>query len=112
MLWAGSTFSLRAVATTREGHPLSVSNAATVTVGEVIRWRVAVEGEPALTVPGAEGWFTLLIQNRSNTVDALSLRLKTDESVDASPWSIALFEQHEDGSALATGCYWRSPLRR
>jgi len=103
MLWAGSTFSLRAVATTREGHPLSVSNAATVTVGEVIRWRVAVEGEPALTVPGAEGWFTLLIQNRSNTVDALSLRLKTDESVDASPWSIALFEQQQDGSGFSNG---------
>jgi hypothetical protein len=103
MLWAGSTFSLRAVATTREGRPLSVSNAATVTVGEVIRWRVAVEGEPALTVPGAEGWFTLLIQNRSNTVDALSLRLKTHESVDASPWSIALFEQQQDGSGFSNG---------
>ena len=103
MLWAGSTFSLRAVATTREGHPLSVSNAATVTVGEVIRWRVAVEGEPALTVPGSEGWFTLLIQNRSNTVDALNLRLKTDESVDASPWSIALFEQQQDGSGFSNG---------
>ena len=103
MLWAGSTFSLRAVAITREGRPLSVSNAATVTVGEVIRWRVAVEGEPALTVPGSEGWFTLLIQNRSNTVDALSLRLKTDESVDASPWSIALFEQQQDGSGFSNG---------
>ena len=103
MLWAGSTFSLRAVATTREGRPLSVSNAATVTVGEVICWRVVVEGEPALTVPGVEGWFTLLIQNRSNTVDALSLRLKTDESVDASPWSIALFEQQQDGSGFSNG---------
>jgi hypothetical protein len=103
MLWAGSTFSLRAVATTREGRPLSVSNAATVTVGEVIRWRVAVEGEPALTVPGAEGWFTLLIQNRSNTVDALNLRIKTQESVDASPWSIALFEQQQDGSGFSNG---------
>ena len=103
MLWAGSTFSLRAVATTREGRPLSVSNAATVTVGEVICWRVVVEGEPALTVPGAEGWFTLLIQNRSNTVDALNLRLKTYESADASPWSIALFEQREDGSGFSNG---------
>ena len=103
MLWAGSTFSLRAVATTREGRPLSVSNAATVTVGEVIRWRVAVEGEPALTVPGAEGWFTLIIQNYSNAIDALNLRLKTYESADASPWSIALFEQREDGSGFSSG---------
>jgi len=103
MLWAGSTFSLRAVATTRDGRPLSVSNASTVTVGEVVHWRVVVEGEPALTVAGSEGWFTLLIQNRSNTVDALTLRLKTDESVDASPWSIALFEQQQDGSGFSNG---------
>jgi hypothetical protein len=103
MLWAGSTFSLRAVATTREGRPLSVSNAATVTVGEVIHWRVAVEGESAQTVTSSEGWFTLLIQNRSNTVDALNLRIKTQESVDASPWSIALFEQREDGSGFSNG---------
>jgi hypothetical protein len=77
MLWAGSTFSLRAVATTHDGRPLHVSNQATVTVGEVIHWRVAVEGESAQTVTSSEGWFTLLIQNRSNTVDALNLRIKT-----------------------------------
>lgn len=103
MLWAGSTFSLRAVATTRDGRPLSVSSVATVTVGEVIHWRVAVEGESAQTVTSSEGWFTLLIQNRSNTVDALNLRIKTQESVDASPWSIALLEQREDGSGFSNG---------
>jgi hypothetical protein len=103
MLWAGSTFSLRAVATTHDGRPLSVSSVATVTVGEVIHWRVAVEGESAQTVTSSEGWFTLLIQNRSNTVDALNLRIKTQESVDASPWSIALLEQREDGSGFSNG---------
>jgi hypothetical protein len=103
MLWAGSTFSLRAVATTQDGRPLSVSNQATVTVGEVIRWRVAVESEPALTIPSSEGWFTLLIQNRGNAVDALNLRLKVNESTDASPWSVALFEQREDGSGFNSG---------
>jgi hypothetical protein len=103
MLWAGSTFSLRAVATTHDGRPLHVSNQATVTVGEVIHWRVAVEGESAQTVTSSEGWFTLLIQNRSNTVDALNLRLKTNESADASPWSIALLEQREDGSGFSNG---------
>jgi hypothetical protein len=103
MLWAGSTFSLRAVATTQDGRPLSVSNQATVTVGEVIRWRVAVESEPALTIPSSEGWFTLLIQNRGNAVDALNLRLKVNESADASPWSVALFEQREDGSGFNSG---------
>ncbi|MGQ9658057.1 MAG: hypothetical protein ACUVV1_09170 [Fimbriimonadales bacterium] len=103
MLWAGSTFSLRAVATTSNGQPLNLSNPATVTVGAVIRWRVVLESEPALTVPDSEGWFTLLIQNRSNAMDALNIRLKTFESADASPWNIALFEQREDGSGFSSG---------
>lgn len=103
MLWAGSTFSLRAIATTQNGHPLSISNQTTVTVGEVIRWRVVIEGESALTVPDSEGWFTLLIQNRSNAVDALNVRLKTFESADASPWGVTLFEQQEDGAGFSSG---------
>ena len=102
MLWAGSTFSLRAVATTRDGRLLRVSNQATVTVGEVIRWRVAIEGESAITVPGSEGWFTLLIQNRSNAIDALSLHLRTRESADASSWKIALLEEREDGRGFSS----------
>lgn len=103
MLWAGSTFSVRAVATAQNGHPLSLSNPATVTVGEVIRWRVMLESEPTLTVPDSEGWFTLLIQNRGNAVDALNVRLKTQESSDASPWAINLFEQRADGSGFSNG---------
>lgn len=102
-LWAGATFSLRAIATTHDGRLSSISNLATVRVGEVIRWRLAVEGEPAQTIPGSEGWFTLLLQNRSNTVDALNLHLKTSESVDASPWTIAQFEQRADGSGFSDG---------
>jgi hypothetical protein len=103
MLWARSTFSLRAVATAQDGRPLSVSNQATVTVGEVIRWRVMIESESELTIPSSEGWFMLLIQNRSNAVDALNLRLKVNENADASPWEVALLEQREDGSGFNSG---------
>lgn len=103
MLWAGSTFSLRATVTTQDGHPLGISEQAIVTVGEVIRWRVAIEGEPTLTVPGSEGWFTLIIQNCSNTVDALNIRLRTTESADAHRWNIALFEQREDSTGFNDG---------
>ncbi len=103
MLWAGSTFSLRAIATTHDGRLSSVSNQATVRVGEVIRWRLFTEGEPAQTVQGSEGWFTLLLQNRSNTIDALNLRLKTNESADANPWTVAQYEQRADGSGFSNG---------
>ncbi|BCW96491.1 MAG: hypothetical protein KatS3mg018_1973 [Fimbriimonadales bacterium] len=103
MLWAGSTFSLRAIATTHDGRLSSVSNQATVRVGEVIRWRLFAEGESAQTVQGSEGWFTLLLQNRGNTIDALNLRIKVNESADASPWIITQFEQRADGSAFSNG---------
>jgi len=103
VLWAGSTFSLRATATTQDGHLLGASEQAIVTVGEVIHWRVAIESEPALTVPGSEGWFMLMVENRSNTVDALNLRIRTTESADAHRWSIAMLEQREDGSGFNDG---------
>ncbi|MCX7924233.1 MAG: hypothetical protein N2554_00300 [Fimbriimonadales bacterium] len=102
MLWAGTTFSLRAVATIGN-QPVYLSNAANVSVGAVIQWRVAYETPPAQTIPGSEGWFTLLLTNRSNAVDALNIRTKSYESSDASPWNFAMFEQREDGSGFSDG---------
>ncbi|MCX7993449.1 MAG: hypothetical protein N2651_07240 [Fimbriimonadales bacterium] len=102
MLWAGTTFSIRAVATVNN-QSVSLSNQADVSVGAVIQWRVLLETPPAQTVPGSEGWFTLLLTNRSNAVDALQLRLKSAESADVSPWNFALLEQREDGSGFNNG---------
>ena len=102
MLWAGTTFSLRAIASIGN-QPVQLSNEATVSVGAVIRWRVVYETPPLQTVSGSEGWFTLLLTNRSNAVDALTLRLKSNESSDASPWSFTQFEQREDGAGFSNG---------
>ncbi|MCS6923566.1 MAG: hypothetical protein NZM10_04220, partial [Fimbriimonadales bacterium] len=46
---------------------------------------------------------TLLVTNRGNAYDALSLRLKSFESSDASRWNFALFEQRDDGSGFHEG---------
>lgn len=102
MLWAGTTFSLRATASVGN-QPVWVSNEASVTVGAVIQWRVVHETPPAQTVQGSEGWFTLLLTNRGNAVDSLTLRLKSNESSDASPWRLTMFEQREDGSGFNDG---------
>lgn len=101
-LWAGTTFSLRATATIGD-RTVHVSNEANVSVGAVIQWRVIQESSPAQTVSGSEGWFTLLLTNRSNAVDALNLRLKSFESDDATPWRFTMFEQREDGSGFSNG---------
>jgi hypothetical protein len=101
-LWAGTTFSLRATATIGN-HIVRLSNESNVSIGAIIQWRVVQESAPAQTIPGSEGWFTLLLTNRSNTVDALNLRLKSNESGDATPWSFAMYEQREDGSGFNNG---------
>lgn len=102
MLWAGTTFSLRATAAIGN-QVVRLSNEANVSVGAVIQWRVVQESSPAQTLPGSEGWFTLLLTNRSNAVDALNLRLKSDESDDTTPWGFAMFEQRADGSEYNNG---------
>lgn len=102
MLWAGTTFSLRATATIGN-QVVHLSNEANVSVGAVIQWRVLQESLPTQTVTGSEGWFTLILTNRSNAIDALNLRLKSLESDDATPWGFVMFEQREDGSGFSNG---------
>jgi hypothetical protein len=93
MLWAGTTFTLRAVATNASGTPLALSNNAQLRVGQIVRWQWEYESPPYLTVSTPPGWFTLLVRNKGNGVDALRLKHATSEGVDTSPWQIALFEQ-------------------
>lgn len=102
ILWAGTTFSLQAIASTHDRYFVSLSNQATVSVGVLTRWRIVSESEEAQTVTD-EGWFTLLLTNRSNTVDALNVSLSSRESADADRWSFMQFEQREDGSGFSNG---------
>ncbi|MFN7161606.1 MAG: hypothetical protein ACK4NB_00925 [Fimbriimonadales bacterium] len=102
-LWAGTTFQLRAIATSDTGQTLSLSSEAQITVGVVSNWRIVHETENAQTVAGSEGWFTFVVANRGNAVDWLNWRIKSNESRDASPWSLTLFEEREDGSGFSSG---------
>ncbi|MDM7461667.1 MAG: hypothetical protein P3X24_008490 [bacterium] len=103
MLWAGTTFQLRAIATSDTGQTLSLSPEAQITVGVVSNWRIVHETENAQTVAGSEGWFTFVVANRGNAIDWLNWRIKSNESRDASPWDLMLFEEREDGSGFSSG---------
>lgn len=93
MLWAGTTFELRAVATSSTGTPLSLSNPARVSVGTITHWHVLDETPNGQTLDSSEGWFSLMVQNRGNAYDALTIWWGAEQSPDASPWNTALFEQ-------------------
>ncbi len=93
MLWAGTTLSVRAVATDASGRPLTLSNAVQVRVGQVVQWQWEYESPPYLTVPSGDGWFTLVARNKGNGIDALRLKTAISESADTSPWQISLYEQ-------------------
>ncbi|MEN3002118.1 MAG: PQQ-binding-like beta-propeller repeat protein [Armatimonadota bacterium] len=94
-LWAGTTFTLRAMATGSTGQLMALSNMAQVRVGQIVRWQWEYELPPYLTVTSGEGWFTLLVQNKGNGIDALQLGIATSEGLGTSPWQISLFEQLE-----------------
>lgn len=104
LLWAGTIFELRAIATdSRETLLFSLSAPARVSVGAIYHWSVIRESPSTLTLSGNEGWFALTLKNNSNAVDALSVHLKTFESADATPWTFTLFEQTLDASDRLVG---------
>lgn len=96
ILWAGTTFELRAIATDSLRVPLSLSPPARVSVGAIYQWSVVRESPSTLTISGGEGWFALMLTNYGNAMDALSVRFGTRESIDATPWQFTLFEQMTD----------------
>lgn len=100
-LWAGTTFTVRAMATSSTGQPMALSNTAQVRVRQIVRWQWEYESPPYLTVTSGEGWFTLLVQNKGNGMDTLHLGTATSEGIGTSPWQISLFEQLEPNQLFA-----------
>lgn len=92
-LWAGTTLTLRAMVTDTAGRTTALSNEAQVRVGQVVRWQWEYETLPYLTVTAGDGWFSLLLRNKGNGVDALRLKTAASEGPNTTPWQISLFEQ-------------------
>jgi hypothetical protein len=92
MLWAGTTFQLRASATANS-NLVAQSDAALVQVGQVIRWQWRLESEHALSVPqGADAVFRVRVVNDGNGWDNLTFGLARYEVEGQQNWTVDLFE--------------------
>jgi len=92
MLWAGTTFQLRASATANS-NLVAQSDVALVQVGQVIRWEWRLESENALSVPqGADAVFRVRVFNDGNGWDNLTFGLTRYEVEGQQNWTIDLFE--------------------
>ncbi|MGQ9901348.1 MAG: hypothetical protein ACUVR1_03950 [Fimbriimonadales bacterium] len=92
LLWAGTTFQLRAVASTNN-QPISHSDAVQVRVGQVIRWQWQVESESAQSVPqGTDAVFRVRVLNDGNAWDNLTFGLTRYEVEEQQRWSVDLLE--------------------
>jgi hypothetical protein len=92
MLWAGTTFQLRACATANN-ILVAQSGVAQVQVGQVIRWQWRLESENALSVPqGTDAVFRVRVVNDGNGWDNLTFGLARYEVEGQQNWTVDLFE--------------------
>jgi outer membrane protein assembly factor BamB len=92
MLWAGTTFQLRACATANN-ILVAQSGVAQVQVGQVIRWQWRLESENALSVPqGTDAIFRVRVVNDGNGWDNLTFGLARYEVEGQQNWTVDLFE--------------------
>jgi outer membrane protein assembly factor BamB len=102
MLWAGTTFQLRACATANN-ILVAQSGVAQVQVGQVIRWQWQVEGENARSVrQGEEAVFRVRVRNDGNGWDNLTFGLARYEIEQQQNWTIELFE-NRSGNGQVSG---------
>jgi hypothetical protein len=97
MLWAGTTFQLRACATANN-ILVAQSGVAQVQVGQVIRWQWQVEGENARSVrQGEEAVFRVRVRNDGNGWDNLTFGLERMELENRRDWIVELRETQRWG---------------
>jgi outer membrane protein assembly factor BamB len=101
MLWAGTTFQLRATATA-DSTLVAQSGTAEVRVGQVVRWRWRLESESALSVPqGTDAIFRVRVVNDGNGWDNLTFGLERYEVEGQQNWTIDLFENRARDGQLS-----------
>lgn len=92
LLWAGTAFQLRAIATANNTL-VAQSDAAQVRVGQVVRWQWQLESANALSVPqGTDAVFRVRVVNDGNGWDNLTFGLARYEVEGQQNWTIDLFE--------------------
>jgi outer membrane protein assembly factor BamB len=104
MLWAGTTFQLRASATANS-NLVAQSDAALVQVGQVIRWQWQLESANALSVPqGTDAVFRVRVVNDGNGWDNLTFGLARYELEQQQSWTVELLE-NRSGNGQVSGSH-------
>jgi hypothetical protein len=97
MLWAGTTFQLRASATVNN-LLVTQSGVAQVQVGQVVRWQWQVESPNGLSVSqGTDAVFQVRLINDGNGWDSLTFTLEREELENRRNWTIELRETQRWG---------------
>lgn len=107
MLWAGTTFQLRASVSVNN-QVVALSSDAQVRVGKLIRWQWQLESPTAMAVPqGQDAIFRVRLTNMGNGWDNLTFAISRFE-IETPSWQVDLFEDRlgngqVSGSPLANG---------
>lgn len=103
LLWAGTTFQLRAVASVGETL-VEYSDEAQVRVGKIIRWQWQLESATGAAVPQwREATFRVRLTNLGNGWDNLLFGLQRFEIEGTNTWGVDLLESRlENGQSLGS----------
>lgn len=102
MLWAGTTFQLRASASTGN-QLLALSSEAQVRVGQVVRWRWQLESPSGQSIRQGHAVFGVRLLNDGNGWDRLGFALASYELTASPSWTVELRENRS-----GDGDFWRS----
>ncbi len=90
MLWANTTFTIRAQA--KFGNVSATSDPATLRVGQVVRWRTSLTSPAGMTIPSGNALFAVVAMNDGNGFDFLRLTPYQQELTDTTRWQVQLYE--------------------
>ncbi len=90
MLWAGTTFTLQAVAT--YGNIASNSSTAQVRVGQVYHWQMQMTSPRGASVPSGDALFRFQLTNLGNGYDSPRFEGWHLELTETRVWQVSLFE--------------------
>ncbi len=107
-LWAGTTFTLQAHATT--GNLTQSSALAQVRVGQIIHWQTMVDSPVGATVPTGSAVFSTRVVNMGNGYDRLSFEVWQSELTDP-VWTVRLYENPRGDGQISGSTLIASPGR-
>ncbi len=101
MLWAGTTFTLQAVATC--SNMATNSGAAQVCVGQVYNWQMQIPSPRGASVPAGDALFQFQLTNLGNGYDSPKFEGWQWELTETPVWQVSLFEDRNANGMIDGG---------